>query len=63
MDDVFDQKYVPEVYDVKEQLLEKNFMAAVLDLCDLLRPVVRFSDFKETMIFLWSNSKTRVIKI
>ena len=39
--------YVPEVYDVhvREQLLEKNFMAAVLVLCDLLRPVVRFSDF------------------
>ena len=54
---------MPEVYDVREQLLEKKFTAAVLVLCDLLRPVVRFSDFKETMIFLWSNSKTKVIKI
>jgi hypothetical protein len=47
---------------VREQLLEKNFMATVLILSDLLKPVVHFSDFLQgNNDFSMVNTKTRVI--
>ena len=47
----------PEVHGIREQLLNKNTVAAILTLCDILRPVVHFSnylqgnhDFSQVMI-------------
>ncbi|WAR08289.1 hypothetical protein MAR_018247, partial [Mya arenaria] len=38
-------KYVPEVFGLRQKLLDKSMVAMVLVLCDVLRPVVNFSDY------------------
>ena len=44
LDASLDEKYNP-VHGIREQLLNKNSVAAILILCDILRPVVHFSNY------------------
>ncbi|XP_045176529.2 uncharacterized protein LOC123537050 isoform X2 [Mercenaria mercenaria] len=45
IDASLDDKYVPEVYGLRHQLLDKPTVAMVLVLCDILRLVINFSDY------------------
>ena len=45
LDASLDDKYDADVHGVREILLDKNTMAAVLILCDVLNPVIYFSDY------------------
>lgn len=56
------EKYEPEVYGIRDQLLNKNTVAMILILCGLLKVVMGFRTiFKEANIFPRSWLKWRYI--
>lgn len=59
LDASLDEKFEAEVYGVREQLLDKNTVAMVLILCDILGPVIRFSDHLQTSQIIISDVMTR----
>lgn len=59
LDACLDEKYDAEVHGLREQLLRKNTMATVLILCDVLSPVIRFSDYLQGSDVIYSEVMDR----
>ena len=40
-----DEQYNPEVYGIRQMLLDKNTIVTILILADLLQPLIKFSTY------------------
>ena len=45
LDEIIERKREPEITGVRDILTDKNTLAAILVLCDILDPIIVFSDY------------------
>ena len=60
LDIMIDKKHDPEVEGIRNMLLSKSNVSGILVLCDLLHPIIAFSDYLQSAAITFSNVNQRL---